>query len=271
MTGLVRKATLLLGVCGVLAASSALGDVPRCENSGVTPGVYPAFIRVVGINTSGQADPAGEITLTIRDGLGNLLNGARVSLDFSACCDINICNNFTPSPNPYFQEVKQCTPPVISARTDPGGVVKFRIVGSAKVRGTEIPIKAGSGLDCLKIRLGAVGEEIVCDSATAVAFDLNGAVSPPPAGTAATDGADVGILLGEVNKIQNLGQPYMGRDDLFSTGVGAGVIDGGDVGEMLTQVNRALNLGVGSTTRCPSNGYCTVKVDTPSCHRPVTN
>src|SRR5574341_417372 len=265
MTGLVRKATLLLGVCGVLAASSALGDVPSCSNSGVTPGVYPAFIKVVQLNNSGQAHVTCDITLTIRDGLGNLLNAARVSLDFSACCDINICSSYTPSPNPYFQEVKQCNPPVISARTDPGGVVKFKIVGAAKNPGTTVQpaIFPGAGFDCIKILLGAVGSETLCDSATAVAYDQNGATNLVE--TPVVNAADQAILSNDVGAIVLFNRGYMGRDDYDQTGA----INAADQAGLSFQVFRAsvAGDGSGSINACPGRTYCKVKVNTPNCTR----
>jgi hypothetical protein len=81
MTGLVRKATLL-SVCGLLAASAALANVPDPAQS-----IVPTGIRLVG-QSAGTPSPVGLFQVTVKDLAGNLIANSNVVIDFSGMPDL---------------------------------------------------------------------------------------------------------------------------------------------------------------------------------------
>jgi hypothetical protein len=127
MTGLVRKATLLVA-CGLLVmAGSALAGRPYAPNS-----VIPAYISVVGTVgatfgtsgvMSGTTDPSGQFTIVIRD-IANLpVNNSSVILDFVNCTDVKICQDQN-------DVTKTVACPTVAGVTNTLGQVTFNVVGS---------------------------------------------------------------------------------------------------------------------------------------------
>jgi hypothetical protein len=241
MTGLVRKA-MLFGVCGLLAAATALANVPDPAHSTI-----PKYILVVGTNPGGPHS-AGTFTITIRDFSNNPISNCRVDLDFSACCDLRLCTVVVAG-----QTLKQCTPPVVGAVTSPTGTVTFTIVGGGLDPGTCTPaaghtrITPGPGVGCVSI--SACGFPM--GNATAVILDLNGALS----GGNGNNGGDLSVLLQDVGA-QAGGDTYRGRGD-FTRGTQGNdpVVNGADVSSYLPLQGQSA-AGVGSANGCPSNAYC---------------
>jgi len=84
MTGVIRKATLLVAL-GLVVASAAMAGVPSPANSTI-----PAFVNLVACSGTGSLPPAARYlsTITVRD-LGNFpLSGVEISLRF--CTDVKI-------------------------------------------------------------------------------------------------------------------------------------------------------------------------------------
>lgn len=142
MTGMIRKATLLVAV-GLVAASAAMAGIPSAANCTV-----PAFVKVVG--TNGVVDPLGLGTVTVRD-LGNLpIAGSVVTLDFVNCTDMATCSGG-----------------VVSATTNGSGVATFTATGGGLHTGG---VFAGPGVGCVVIR----ADGYLLGTATANVYDLNG-------------------------------------------------------------------------------------------------
>src|SRR5947199_148615 len=101
-----------LAAGGLALASVAVGGPINCVACTI-----PAWIRVTGFTANNLPDPDGLYCVTIRDFANNRISGVLVRLDFSACCDLNVCSDAVSG-----QTVESCAPPVISAITDGEGV-----------------------------------------------------------------------------------------------------------------------------------------------------
>lgn len=166
MTGLVRKATLLLAVCGLMVATAASANVPDPSQS-----TCPAFIKVVG-HDGVTADPAGTFSVTVKDLAGNVIANSSVVIDFSACTDIQFCSD------QFGNSTADCPSNTVRKFTDGSGVATFTVIGNAL---TAIP--AGSPLNSVKIFADGV---LLC-SINAAAFDLNG--------SSGANGVDLSLFL----------------------------------------------------------------------------
>lgn len=232
MTGLVRKATLL-GVCGLFVASAALASVPDPARSSV-----PAYILLVGrVNGGTNPDPVGLGTITVRDFANNPIAGATVTIDFSGCCDINLCSG---------QAGHNCAARTVTGLTNGSGQFQFTVFGAAKDPGTRIPPAeyGGCGLNGVQVRANSGTGDVVLGTATGVCLDQNGAAGQSN-GTTAADASNVGNVVGAVA----LGAPYRGRADINQNGG----ITAGDVAAELGHVGRlVLASGVG----CPGGVFC---------------
>jgi hypothetical protein len=218
MTGVIRKATLLAAI-GLLAATVGMARVPdytRCT--------FPAFIKVVG--TKGTVpDPAGTFSITMRD-MGNFpIIGCVVTLDFTACTDMRLCNGAGVT----------CTPAMVSGTTNGSGVVTFTVVGGGRHPGGTF---AGPGAGCVEMR----GDGYLMGVATAIVYDLNGAT----AGTGKN-----GVLITDLplflNDWHGTGLPYVGRSDYNQNGA----VQITDLPNWLTLWGATNSSGGCATTYCP--------------------
>jgi hypothetical protein len=227
MTGLVRKATLL-GVCGLLTASIALANVPDPARS-----IVPTFIYVVGsINGGANPDPVGLGTVTVRDFANNPIVGALVTLDFSGCCDINLCDAGVGH---------SCAARTVSGLTNGAGQFSFTVLGAAKDPGNLVPPAqyGGCGAGGVTVIANAGTGDVVLGTTTAVCLDENGAAGGSN-GTSVSDVSNVLIMFGAVS----LGAPYKGRADINTDAL----ITIGDVAGELAQFGRlSLLAAVGCT------------------------
>jgi hypothetical protein len=168
MTGLVRKATLLLAVCGLMVATAASANVPDPTQS-ITPG----FMRLMG-HDGATADPFGTFSVTVKDLAGNVIANSSVVVDFSGTNDIQICSD------QFGNSTADCPSLTVRKFTDGSGVATFTIIGNAL---TAIP--AGSPLNAVKI----FADGVLLSSPNAAAFDLNG--------TSGVNGIDLSSWLGD--------------------------------------------------------------------------
>jgi hypothetical protein len=118
MTGLVRKATLL-SVCGLLAASAALANVPDPSQCTV-----PSGIRVVG-QQAGVPSPVGTYTVVVRDIGGTAIPNAQVVIDFSARTDLVLCSTQLDG------STVDCGLKTVRKFTDALGSVTFDVLGGS--------------------------------------------------------------------------------------------------------------------------------------------
>lgn len=268
MTGFVRRA-MLLGVAGLFVAGAAMANVPDPARStcGAPPNSNPpdphrqAFVKVVGFQQNGSPDAeapsvgangnvGAQSCVTVKDFNGNAIQGIRVEIDFSDCCDINLCTNQV--------NLVACTPPVISGFTDVSGVFCYTATGSAKDNGVYLQpnITNGARVGCVEVRAGTVS---LCRQ-TAVSYDQDGAL---PAGSDGVDFTDIPIVSSAVTANSPPSPArYRGRVDYDCSGI----IDFVDRSFAQTQVSRAA-VGTGSRQGCRDIGstYCTAKVPGPNC------
>jgi hypothetical protein len=119
MTGLVRKA-ILLTAFGVLAAASAYAATPCASCSTV-----PTSINIMG-HAGPNADPLSQFVVTILDATNSPLNGATVTVDFTACC-----NDMRVSTTQSLAGLVVAGK-TVSAVTNVAGQATFRIEGGAR-------------------------------------------------------------------------------------------------------------------------------------------
>ena len=154
MTGLVRKATLIVAG-GLLIAGAAAAGVPSPANS-----TLPAGIAVVGSSLGVSDSVAGKFSVVVRDLANNPLNGSSVVIDFSADADIKICN---PQLNPSY--TLNCPARTVRKFTDASGTAGFTIVGGGT--GLAPSVIAGSGS-----KIYADG--VLLGNRTVAAYDIDG-------------------------------------------------------------------------------------------------
>jgi hypothetical protein len=207
MTGLVRKATLL-GVCGLFVASAALASVPDPAKSSI-----PNWLIVTGprINGGANPDPVGAHTIIVRDFASQPINGATVIIDFSTCCDINLCSG---------EVGHDCVARTVSGLTNASGQFSFTVRGGAKDPGNRVPPAqyGGCGLNGVQIRANNGTGDVLLGNVTAVCLDQNGAGVPGQGQVTGGDAANVANLSGSIT----LGAPYRGRGDTNCSGTVTG-------------------------------------------------
>lgn len=228
MTGLVRKATLLV-VLGVLVASAAMAGIPYQGNS-----VLPTYLDLYGCKLS-VADPlAGSVQnkVIVRD-IGNFpVVNENVCISF--CTDVKLFNAIPGHP----ELVVTCgSPTKICGVTDINGAVTFYLLGGTiNTNG----VAAGTGANCATITVGdGGGTGSFSAPATVTVYDENGAV-----GVKGVEGGDLAGWLGDFGKKGTIG--YKGRSD-FSHNAS---VEGGDLSLWL-KVFGLGNSGQSCGTLCP--------------------
>jgi len=198
MTGLVRKATLLvvLGlVAAVCVATAGIPYVPNCT--------IPAYINLVGCNGVGVVDPYGAFIVTVKD-IGNFpVIGSVVSVSFNT--DVKIYDG-------GFPEFVSCQ--VAQAVTNVSGVATF-----AGIPG------AGRG----GVYTGAAAAAISADG-----YSLGTAhVSTPDenGGGSGTLGVEIGDLGAWATDYKNAASPPVMRRSDFNN---LGTVEIGDLGRWAT-------------------------------------
>jgi azurin len=212
MTGMIRKATILVALW-LVAATAATAGTPNAANC-----TAPAFIKVVG-SAGGVADARGLFTVTVRDD-GNLpIEGVAVEVDFTNCTDMSLCNVAGVTCN--FQ---------VMAVTNVLGVASFKIVGGGKHIGG---VFAGPGLGCVTIRAA----NVFIRNATAIVYDLNGAIA-----------GKNGVNIGDLSRfLADLGAGiYRGRTDYNASGT----ISIADLSGWLQCNGAGTSIGGCATTYC---------------------
>jgi hypothetical protein len=193
MTGMIRKATLLVAL-GLVAASAAMAGIPSPANCTV-----PTFIDVVGTNGT-AADVYGTYTVTVRDVANNACPGSIVTLNFSGAPDIRLATDIAP-----VGQVNTCN--VATKTTDGSGVATFIVAGAARNSGGLV---TGAGLGGMTVR----ADGYVLGAVTAAAFDENGALGLP-----GVTGADLSAWLTDAGLFGGAGNPlYKGRSDFNHDG-----------------------------------------------------
>ena len=110
----------VLAVCFCASTAFALGP-PSLATSSI-----PSAINLVGESASGQTDPEGLFTVTVRDAAGSLIPGCTVEVHFN-----NIPEMSVGSTQNYPGLSVTCVPyPVVSATADANGIARFSISGA---------------------------------------------------------------------------------------------------------------------------------------------
>jgi len=206
MTGMIRKATIFVAL-GLVASSAAMAGIPSPANCTI-----PACIKVVGTNSVGVPDSRGTFTVTVLDIGFNAVVGSLVTLNFTACTDMKVCNVGTVGSLPIVPTVV-CVPAppsvTVQALTNTSGVATFTIVGAARHPNT-LPFP-GPGAGCVVIR----ADGYLLGTATALDFDLNGAFGAPGYPGNGVTILDLPVWLKDWSGGTG---PYVGRSDFNCSG-----------------------------------------------------
>jgi hypothetical protein len=258
MTGLVRKA-MLFGVCGLLAASAALANVPDPNASTV-----PTFLYAVGIlsNTAapdfdGADGPSGTSNIIIiKDTFGNPISNVGVHITLP--CDFNLCNTAVAG-----QTVSVGPPCKLNGVTDAAGRWVFAIVGAAKQPSPPVVpcgppgcVFPGGRLNDTKVEVD--GYAGTFKTTTTISLDQDGS-----SGVAGTNGCTAGDASKVLNEslAYSLGGAtatlYRGRSDHNASGT----LSAADAS---AQLAHALRIGIvtgGGVSTCTTT-FCANK---PAC------
>lgn len=208
------------------------------------PPVYPAFVKVVGAQTTaGVPDPTGTFVVTVRDYWNYPLPGVTTDLDFVNCTDMKLCSVQSAG------VVLECGTKRLRAFTNAAGQATFVVLGAGVVNGSVVPpaIAPGPGRGCVRLYL----ENTQVGTATAVVYDLNGALGGQANGVSPLD---LAIAKNEIGAA-GAGAPYRGRDDYSADGTLTAV----DLAFLRTVIGLS-GAGVGSGAGCAAGGavrpYC---------------
>jgi len=189
MTGLVRKASILVVLGLVLSAAAAMAGIPdpahsTCPN--LSAGHY--FVDIVACK-SGVIDPYGAFCVTVRDVANNPVPG----------CDVKLCTTCSDIKYSQIAGVSCGPPECITAVTNANGVACFDLPGaSTNTNGINSGCRADGGtIYACNIELCVV---------TLTAYDENGAATNP-----GVEVTDLSALLGDIGKAAIQG--YRGRSD----------------------------------------------------------
>jgi hypothetical protein len=204
-----------------------------------TKSTVPSYIRVVGTR-SGIPDPLGTFIVTVRDFTNLPIAGSAVTLDFINCSDLRLSSQQS-------QDVSfTCTNETITGITNALGQARFTVVGAGTLTGCSVPPQCAPGAGAGCVRIFADGFQLA--TATAVIFDLDGAVGGGADGINCTD---LSLMLTEVG-CANLGGPYRGRVDYSQDGA----VNGNDLQFYLSLVLRPALLGSGSVDGTGGAIFC---------------
>lgn len=242
---------VVFGLLGIMFTAPACGGPPDPAFSTV-----PDFIRVGGKRSmTGLPDPTLPFTVTVMDNVPAVLPGEIVEFDFTGCFDTRLCTAVVAG------QTVDCINKKITATTNTFGQVTVSILGANTVSGTIVPpsIAPGAGAGCVTIRAGS--PLVVLGSATAVTYDLNGALSGFGNGVTALDLAlakldiEANALAGIMNGTCGAGALYRGRTDYNLDGA----LSTADLAALKTIIGNSA-LGNGSGAGCASGGsaqpYC---------------
>ncbi len=233
--------SLLATLALTTIASSALAQIIIEPPDPAKSTLQSAYIAVVG-STNGLPDNCadtrcGNFTATIRDWANNVLPGATVTIDFSACTDIQIaCDQLTATTGQTYLGGKK-----VSGVTNSFGQFTFRVMGAANA----VPTMSNTTSPGIAISTACAQVYVegwaLSPALIVAAYDVNGLGSP----NAAVNGADASLVGAEVVKV-GLGATPHPRDDYnYSNSV-----TGPDASAIATMVVQAA-LGTGSQNTGP--------------------
>lgn len=244
-----RISTLFVPLLGLVLAASAHAGVPDPTNS-----IVPKFVRVGGKQTTNPSLPDASLayTVTVRDFANNPVAGSTVVLKFTSCTELRLCSFNLGA------QVVNCPAKTVTLTTNGVGQATFSILGASTLAPPPAPpaVAPGAGAGCVTISADAVP----LGTATAVIYDLDGAVPPLGVGSAFHNGVhgnDLLLVESEVNanivdSIANgtcgPGPLYRGRCDYNEDGV----INSADLSRFLVILG-ASNGGTGSANGCSDN------------------
>jgi hypothetical protein len=160
MTGLVRKAALLLSACSLIAASSAFANVPDPGTSSFNK----AGLNLVGHDGT-SPDGFSPFTVNVKDLAGNPIQGSIVVVDFSGCSDIQFCED------QLGNSTADCPTRTVRKTSDVNGDATFNIIGGALIDGGD---PDGSDCNCVVIYADGVNiVEAADEPVNAGCFDLD--------------------------------------------------------------------------------------------------
>jgi hypothetical protein len=234
---------------GIALAASAHAGPPDPSHSTV-----PKFVRVGGKQTGNPSlpDPSLAYTVTVRDFANNPVAGSTVVINFTNCIELRLC-----SFNLGAQTV-DCLTKTVTLTTNGVGQATFSILGAGTLTGLPVspPIAAGAGAGCATIS----ADGVPLGTATAVIYDIDGAVPPLGVGPAfhnGVKGLDLNIVFADVNAgytdavvsgACGAGPNYRGRCDYNEDGV----INSLDISRYVTILGNS-NAGTGSGNGCSDN------------------
>jgi hypothetical protein len=162
MTGLVRKATLLLSVCGLMVSAVAFANVPDPINSDFNK----SNLNFSGHDGGFAGDAFSPFTVTVRD-LANIpIQGSIVVIDVSLCNDIQFCSDQLSA------VIGDCATHTLRQTTDALGQATFYLIGGALIDFNANP--DGQACNCVKIYADGVNiVEPADEPVNAGVFDLD--------------------------------------------------------------------------------------------------
>lgn len=204
MTGLIRKATLLMACGVVLGATTAVAGVPSPGNTWGVLSASQKRINVSGTLTAvSLADTASSktvLTFTVRDLANNPISGSSVSIDFNGCNQSKICDS------QIYQGMVTTAGPVVRNLSDALGVVRLVVTGGY----TASSPATADARNCASI----YADGVLLGTLDVGAYDLNGG--------GGVDGADLSLWGADLFAP---GAPNPSRSDYD----GSGVVDGADL------------------------------------------
>jgi len=196
---MVRTLAVALSLLAIAFATAEAG-APSPGNSDI-----PAVIRVVGTRAAPAdptPDPAGAFKIVVRDFTNNPVVNQPVTLDFTACGDVRLCQASVNG------QTLNCSTGIVSTTTDQNGVCAMVIMGGGVNDGT------GSGSDvpgpCVVVRAGAT----TLGSARFAIYDQDGAL---PGGNG-VDEDDLQLSMLDVLRSYFGLRPFRERSDFNGTG-----------------------------------------------------
>lgn len=207
MTGLIRKATLLMACGVILGATSASAGVPSPAN---TWGVLSASQKRINLGPVLTAVTLADtfttktvLTFTVRDLANNPISGSSVFIDFNGCNGSRVCDS------QIYQGMVTTPGPVVRGLSNALGVVSLVVTGGYN---GSVPA-AADARNCASI----YADGVLLGTLDVGAYDLNGG--------GGVDGTDLSLWAADAFDI---GAPNASRSDYD----GSGIVDGADLSEL---------------------------------------